>query len=369
MTGAGSFHRATQCFSHHKWCFLLLLFLGISFLGFCPEVTENLEENLNRETWKKIIIFLSWLLPLVSVLYCHPVRKVSLPYIQDTVIGTSTSWLPIKTMAFSLSCLFTSSISFTSQFLKKCRKTMENSDMLAPVHYDAKVTPQNPNTILNISHPWCACLSQRRHREQIKMFFSCGAQELPTCLITKKMLLMQYVTMERSHFTLCSCCTSSLCFSTLKTRTLHSSICGKHWVHSLATLLFIVFSVQSSKGDVLLDQFVLLFDFLLSSNLVNLYYFAFLTDTQFLLASLLTGPSPLMSFFTTTQMVEKQIVFILKKGCPNLEIHALKWKSSSIPTPKAQSHPTALQPWDSPFLTRSGNNFTLVVTILDSSLA
>lgn len=202
MTGAGSFHRATQCFSHHKWCFLLLLFLGISFLGFCPEVTENLEENLNRETWKKIIIFLSWLLPLVSVLYCHPVRKVSLPYIQDTVIGTSTSWLPIKTMAFSLSCLFTSSISFTSQFLKKCRKTMENSDMLAPVHYDAKVTPQNPNTILNISHPWCACLSQRRHREQIKMFFSCGAQELPTCLITKKMLLMQYVTIEKPLHTL-----------------------------------------------------------------------------------------------------------------------------------------------------------------------
>lgn len=90
VTGAGSFHRATECFSHHKWCFLLLLFLGVSFPGFCHEETENQEETLNREIWKKVSIFLSWLFALVSALYCHPVRKVSLPYAQDTVIGTST---------------------------------------------------------------------------------------------------------------------------------------------------------------------------------------------------------------------------------------------------------------------------------------
>lgn len=79
-------------------------------------------------------------------------------------------------MALSVTSLVKSNISFMSQFFKKCRKTMENSDMLAPVHYDAKVTPQNPNTILSISHPWCACLSQRRHREPIKIFFLWGSR-------------------------------------------------------------------------------------------------------------------------------------------------------------------------------------------------
>lgn len=91
---------------------------------------------------------------------------------------------------------------------------------------------------------------------------------------------------------------------------------------TLATLLFIVFSVQSSKGDVLSDQFVLLFDFLLSSNLVSHYYFAFLTERQLLLASLLTSPSPLMSFFTITWMEKNRYYSFQKRRCPNLEIRA-----------------------------------------------
>lgn len=81
------------------------------------------------------------------------------------------------------------------------------------------------------------------------------------------------------------------------------------------------FSVQRSKGDVLLDQFVMLLDFLLSSNLVNHYYFVFLTDRELLLASLLTGPSPLI-FLHDYLDGENQALFLLKKGCPNLEIHA-----------------------------------------------
>lgn len=72
-----------------------------------------------------------------------------------------------------MSCLFKGNISFMSQFLKKTRKTMENSDTLAPVHYDAKVTTQNPNTILSIIHPWCAWVVYPRE----------GTESRPRCFI------------------------------------------------------------------------------------------------------------------------------------------------------------------------------------------
>lgn len=92
VTGAGSFHRASQCFSHHKWCFLISLFLGMCFLRFCPEVTENLEENPNISVQRNLKqdVFLPWLLPLLSALYYHPVRKVSLLYTHHTVVRTLT---------------------------------------------------------------------------------------------------------------------------------------------------------------------------------------------------------------------------------------------------------------------------------------
>lgn len=90
--------------------------------------------------------------------------------------------------------------------------TMESSNMLAPVHYDAKVTPQHPNTTLNIFHPCCAwlCTPENAQRADQDVFFLWGSRASHMPYHQKD------VTMESSHFTLCSCCTFSLCFSTLK---------------------------------------------------------------------------------------------------------------------------------------------------------
>lgn len=130
-------------------------------------------------------------------------------------------------MAFSMSCLFKSNISFMSQFLKIIERPWKilicwHQSIMMP-----KYTTEQKYNFKYLSSMVCLFIPEKAQRAD-QDIFSCGAQELPTRLIAKKMLLMQHVTMERSHFTLCSCCTSSLCFSTLKTRTLHSSIHGKH---------------------------------------------------------------------------------------------------------------------------------------------
>lgn len=207
-----------------------------------------------------------------------------------------------------MSCLFKSNISFMSQFLKIIERPWKilicwHQSIMMP-----KYTTEHKYNFKYLSSMVCLFIPEKAQRAD-QDIFSCGAQELPTRLITKKMLLhaTRYHGEEPLH-ALLMLHFFPLFFYLENKDTAFFYTWKALSTFTLETLLFIFFSVQSTKGDVLSDQFVLLFDFLLSSNLVSHYYFAFLTNRQLLLASLLTCPSPLMSFFTTTWMVKTGII-------------------------------------------------------------
>lgn len=112
--------------------------------------------------------------------------------------------------------------------------TTESSNMLAPVHYDAKVTPQHPNTTLNIFHSCCAwlCTPANAQRADQDGFFLWGSRASHMAYHQKDVTYVTRYHGEQPLHALLMLHFFPLFFY-LETRTLHSSMRRKHQAHSL----------------------------------------------------------------------------------------------------------------------------------------
>lgn len=140
---------------------------------------------------------------------------------------------------------------------------------------------------------------------------------------------------------------SFTCFSTLKARTLYSSIRGKHEAHSLQH--HFCCTVQSSK-HLLSDQFVLTFVFLLASNLVSHWIkllFCFL-NKQPLSASLLTYVFSHSKAIKTAKKSQPLLVPLLKRGDTIHRFRHSHKGPAAVPLLSTGSSVMASQPWGLP---------------------
>lgn len=131
--------------------------------------------------------------------------------------------------------------------------TMESSNMLAPGHYDAKVTPQHPNTTLNIFHPCYAwlCTPENAQRADQDGFFLWGSRASHMAYHQKDVTHVTRYHGEQPLHALLTLHFFPLFFYLENKDTAFFYTWKAPSTFTLATLLFIFFSVQSSKRDVL----------------------------------------------------------------------------------------------------------------------